>query len=182
MVGTTETYRYGRLRVKYFDVQVQAVVVGTVVYFPLRPLCQALGMARQMQIKKLKADSRFQEAFLALPVPTTKGIRETWCIERRSVAMWLATIDPNQCPVKAKGLLARFQDELFAAADRFLFGDTGATIYDPATVSDRPLGGTLYVGSCPTCGTHLCLELTETGVHLQAMGLGERSDSADDEE
>ncbi len=170
MLTTTETYRYGRLMVRHFNVEIQAVVVGKVVYFPLRPLCRALGMAQQMQIKKLKADSRFKEAFLALPVPTTKGLRETWCVERRAVAKWLATIDPDQCPVKAKGLIAQFQDELFAAADRFLFGDTGATIYDTATLTDRPLGGILYVGSCPKCGTHLCLEIDETGIHLQASG------------
>jgi hypothetical protein len=78
MLTTRETYRYGRLMVKYFNVDVQAIVVGKVVYFPLRALCRALGMARQMQIKKLKADSRFAQAFRALPVPTTKGVRETW--------------------------------------------------------------------------------------------------------
>ena len=113
---------------------------------------------------------RFAEAFRALPVPTAKGVRETWCIDKRSVAMWLATIDPDQCPLKAKGLIAQFQDELFAAADRFLFGHTGATIYDSGTLSDRPLGGTLYIGACPKCGVHLCLEIDETGTHLQALG------------
>jgi P22_AR N-terminal domain len=179
MLTTREKYRYGRLKVRYFNVEVQAVVVGKVVYFPLRPLCQALGMARQMQIKKLKADSRFKEAFRPLPVPTAKGVRETWCVEKQSVAKWIATIDPDQCPIKAKGLIAQFHDELFAAADRFLFGDTGATIYDPATMTDKPLGGTLFIGSCPKCGAHLCLELDEAGIHLQALA---EIDSETDEE
>lgn len=170
MLTTRERYRYGRLMVRYFNVEVQAVVVGKVVYFPLRPLCYALGMARQMQVKKLKADARFKESFRSLPVPTAKGVRETWCIEKRSVARWLTTIDPNQCPLKAKGLIAQFQEELFAAADRFLFGDTGATIYDIDGLVGRPLGGTLYIGTCPKCGTHLCLELDETGIHLHPTG------------
>jgi hypothetical protein len=87
----------------------QAIVVGKAIAFPIRPLCRALGMARQRQIKNLKADSRFAEAFRALSVAAAKGVRVTWRFNRRSVAMGLATIDPDQCPLKAKGLIARFQ-------------------------------------------------------------------------
>ncbi len=184
MQTALDGYRYGRIAVRGFNVQVQAVALGRAVYFPLRPLVAALGMARQMQIKKLRTDSRFRDAFRPLPVPTRGGLQETWCINKKAVTTWLITVDPARCPMKAKGVLGKFQAELFAAADRFLFGETGATVYDPVTKTDAPLTGTIQsYADCPYCGGHLCVtvDVGAGKTHLTpADGEGESED--EDEE
>jgi len=109
--------------VRYFDVDVPAVAVGRVVHFPMRALCQVLGIAPQMQVQRLRADSRFAGALQELPIPTVKGLRQAVCIKKQQVGPWLATIDPARCALAARGPIERFQRELFDAADRFLFGD-----------------------------------------------------------
>ncbi len=160
MTTTTETYRYGKLLVRYFDVEVPTVIVGRAIYFPIRALCQAIKMAPQMQIERIRGDSRIADALKELPVPTSKGIRDTVCIHKRATAVWLGSIDPARCPITVKGPIARFQEELFAAADRFLFGDTSAV---PAPA----VRGTLFIGACPHCGHRLALDFTDSGAHIR---------------
>lgn len=172
MSTAMETYRYSRLRIRYFEKEIPAVAVGRAVYFPMRALCDALGMAPQTQITRLREDSRFAEAFRTIPIPTVKGLRDAVCINKRQVGMWLGSIDPHRCPLTALGPISQFQRELFDAADRFLFGNTSDSAYDPATKSDQPIGGTLKVGHCPGCGMLLVLDIDAGGMHL-------REDSSD---
>jgi hypothetical protein len=166
MATATETYRYSRLRVRVFEVDVPAVAVGRTVYFPMRALCKILGIAAQMQVEKLRHDGRYAGALRELPIPTIKGLREATCIRKTEAARWLSEIDTARCALTARGPLARFQSELFAAADRWLFGDTSDVVYDPGAKSDKPITGTLRLGDCPRCGLPLCLVMDATGSHL----------------
>lgn len=171
MTTATETYRYARIRVSHFDCDVPAVAVGRGVYFPLRALCEALGVAKQMQIKRLKEDSRFVQALRSIPIPTVKGLREAMCIRKQDVAAWLVTMDPARCALAStRAELERFQAELFAAADRFLFGDSSVSVFDPATKSAAPVSGRLNVGECPGCGMALCLTFGDGPAHLVPAG------------
>jgi hypothetical protein len=167
MTTATETYRYGRLHIAHFAREVPALAIGRAVYFPLRALCEQLGLAPQKQIGRLKADSRFRPALRDIPIPTIKGLREAVCIRKQDVAPWLITVDPAKCAhAKTRAKLEEFQSELFAAADRFLWGDTGATVYDPATKTASPVTGLLRVGECPNCGARLCLTFDDGPAHL----------------
>lgn len=71
-----------------------------------------------------------------------------------------------------RGNLQRFQAELFAAADRWLFGDNSDVVHDAATKSDKPIIGTLHLGDCPRCGLALCLVMAGDGGHLAPEGEG----------
>lgn len=170
MPTALEAYRYGRIIVREFNVDVQAVAVGRAVYFPLRPLVEALGLSRQAQIRKMREDSRFADAFRLLPVPTDRGLRDAWCINKRAVSIWLASLDPARCSLKVRPAVERFQAALFAAADRFLFGDTRRQSLDPDAKSTVFLTGQIAAGPapCPLCGGHLCvtLDLGEGDIHL----------------
>ena len=170
MTTATAAYRYSRLRIRYFDVEVPAVAIGRAVYFPVKALTSALGMVVQPQVTKLrgleKTDSRFTSCLRDSPIPTVKGLRDATCIRKQQVGLWLATLDPARCPLTAKGPLEAFQKELFDAADRFLFGDTSDAVYDAGTKQREPIVGTLSVGHCPGCGMALRLEYTESGAHL----------------
>lgn len=163
-----EAYKYSRLRISLFDVEVQAVAAGRVVYFPLKHLCEVIGLASNMQLKRLQADGRFADALRELPIPTARGQRIPVCIKKVSVATWLASVDTTKCSLAARGPIERFQEELFAAADRWLFGDTSDVVRDSTRPFTFPISGTLRLGPCPRCGLHLCLEVDDGVGHLVA--------------
>src|SRR5579875_3394975 len=122
MATATENYRYTRLHIRYFDLDVPAVAQGRVVYFPIRAVCKAIGLAPQMQIERIRGDSRFRGGYRDLPIPTVKGLRPMVCIKKTLVSAWLGTADPAHVRLlRTREKLEQFQAELFAAADRFLW-------------------------------------------------------------
>lgn len=170
-------YRSAVLAIPRFGVQVRAVSLERKVYFPVRAVCMVLGIGHQPQKTRLKADSRFADALREIPINTSQGYRDTLCLRKDKVAAWLALIDPSHCKLaKTRERLEEFQAELFAAADRFLWGDTGASVGEDAQMEaakttaaiTQLVTGVLHVGACPGCGMRLCLMLDETGAHLQA--------------
>lgn len=161
-----ERYRSAVLAIPRFGVQVRAVSLERKVYFPVRAVCMVLGISHQPQKTRLKADSRFTGALREIPINTSQGYRDTLCIRKDRVAAWLALIDPSHCKLaKTRERLQEFQAELFAAADRFLFGDAGAPPPDGSEVHDL-VSGVLHVGHCPGCGMALCLTLDGGVAHL----------------
>src|SRR5258707_2857989 len=95
------------------------------------------------------------------------------CPASQDVSKWLAGLDPARCAIgeRTRADLERFQSELFAAADRFLWGNTSDVTYAEALPTSVPssgdiITGMLHVGGCPSCGMALCLVLDESGAHL----------------
>lgn len=143
---------YKELQIRHFDISVPAVTVGKAVYFPLKTLCQRMGLAPQKQIDKVRQlaedDSRWAGALRMLLVPSAGGNQPTQCLDRRHLGRWLDSLDPNRCSITARGPLERFQAELEAAADRFLFGDA------------IPAQATEGVMLCPHCGGRIRMAAT----------------------
>ena len=169
MATATVGYRYGRLHIAFFDKEIPTIAVGRAIYFPVKAMCKELGIGVQAQVEKLRADSRIAPYLRDnIPVPTIKGLRATTCIRKQDVSKWLASIDPGRCQIgdKSRSDLERFQQLLFEAADRWLFGDDSDVVYDPGTKSDKPISGTLHLGDCPRCGLPLCLVMDSDGNHL----------------
>ncbi len=124
-------YRSTVLTIPRFDVRVSVVTLDrTHVYFPVKAVCMVLGINPQTQKTRIKADGRFKGAWRDLPISTPKGYRDTLCLHKDKVATWLGLIDPAHCKLaKTRAKLEEFQAELFAAADRFLWGDTGGASF-----------------------------------------------------
>jgi|GEM_PF-5987729 len=76
----------------------------------------------------------------------------------------------TRCSITARGPLERFQEELLAAADRWLFGDNSDVVIDATDKTAIQITGRLRVGECPRCGAHLRLEIDGTGNHLRIEG------------
>ena len=166
--GTKQEYRYATLRIHHFDVSVPAVIAGRVAYFPVRALCDRMGLFFPAQRRRMIDDARLAKHQRFLPVPTVKGERHTRCIRKEGAAIWFTLIEPGKCEIaETRDKLERFQAELFAAADRFLFGDLSVVTYDEATKTSEPIIGTLHVGHCPQCGLALRLAYTDGGAHLE---------------
>ena len=168
-VAHGERYKSALLTIPGFGVQVRAIAIGRKVYFPVRAFCMVLGLGWQTQKTRLKEDSRFI-GYLRddIPVETARGYRDTLCLHKDRVADWLTLIDPAHCKLaRTRERLEVFQREVFTAADRFLWGDTGAKGLAHVGAITQLVTGVLHVGSCPGCGMQLCLVLDDTGAHLQ---------------
>ena len=104
----------------------QVTVVRTaenMVYLPVAAICQRLGINEQRQIQKLRDDPEYAPFLALMPVPTSKGTRETWCIKRQAVGGWMASIQSNRVRAEIAPRLAEFRLDVMAAADRCLFGE-----------------------------------------------------------
>src|SRR5258708_4172474 len=134
-----------------------------VAYFPTRTLCERMGLSYRSQRRRLIDDARLVKHQRPLSVPTVKGLRDMRCIRKEGVSIWFTLVEPSKCAVaETREKLDRFQAELFAAADRFLFGDTSDVTYAEALPTSAPssgdiISGVLHVGGCPGCGMALCL-------------------------
>lgn len=116
------------------------------------------GIAAQYQVAKLREDERFSGADVLrdLPVPSTRGIRNpTRMLRQRGtknyLATWISSISPARCKLTAQGPLELFQDLLWAAADRYLMGDSRDLVVVPDRPAFRPISGKLHLGGCPRC-------------------------------
>lgn len=158
MPTAIEPYTYARIRVRFFDVDMPIVTVGSgkgkVQYFPIRPLCQVIGVTVQGQIDKLRMDSQYAErdGIRELPCPTVKGLRDMLCVKRSLAVKWLSQINPNNCKITARGPLERFREELFAAADRLWFGDARDLSRDGAGRPILPVYGVIHLGRVRAAG------------------------------
>jgi P22_AR N-terminal domain len=99
-------------------------------YIPIKALCGYLGIAHQMQIKRMKEDPILSKRIRRFILKGTKGgAQPTWCIKLNATGWWLATISINASNVRAElrdGLLD-FQEALLVAADQILRGDDAQT-------------------------------------------------------
>jgi hypothetical protein len=93
------------------------------VYLPITAICQRLGIAEYRQIQKLRDDPEYAPFLLQLPVPTSRGNRDTWCIRRQAVGGWLNSIQSNRVRAEIAPRLAEFRMDVMSAADRCLFGE-----------------------------------------------------------
>lgn len=95
-------------------------------HYPLRALCDILGVKPQMQLERLREHAVLQTLLRQLPVKTRTGVRETWCIERRGVGFWLGSIQIASIRAAIRLRLLEFQEALVDAADRLLSGEVSS--------------------------------------------------------
>ena len=83
---------------------------------PLKPICEALGIAWQSQHEKLKSDG-FLSSVISLSVTTgSDGKRyEMVCLPYRYVFGWLFTINPQNVKPEAQDAVKRYRIECYNA-------------------------------------------------------------------
>lgn len=89
---------------------IEAAQLDGEVFVPIRPLCDALGLAVQRQLAKLKAKPW---AVITLKVMTGadgKAYRMA-AVDLRSLPLWLATIEPSRVKPEARPALVAYQRE-----------------------------------------------------------------------
>lgn len=78
----------------------------------VRSICEAIGIAPNNQIEKLKGNSRFNWYF-SISVAADGKNRDTFCIPLNQLNGWLFGINPNKVPEHVRPALIAYQQECF---------------------------------------------------------------------
>lgn len=100
------------------DATIMATVIDGAPMVALKPMCEAIGIAYSAQLTKLKGKSW---AVVSMN-DTTGSDGKTYqmaMIDRRTMTMWLATIDENRVSAEAKPTVVAFQAEAADALDAY---------------------------------------------------------------
>lgn len=83
---------------------------------PIRPNCDALGIAHQRQIEKIKSDEILGSTVtLRMTFAADKNEREMTCIPYMYVFGWLFTINPKNVKPEAKEAVIKYRLECYKA-------------------------------------------------------------------
>lgn len=89
------------------------------IYIPLAPLCQAMGIASNGQIRRIREHpvmaKHFRRFYLSRD-GAGKNTQATACISERVIGFWLGTISVNQVRAELRDWLLEFQEALVDAA------------------------------------------------------------------
>lgn len=91
-------------------------------YVPLPPVCKRMGIAVARQIQRLQDDSFYAPWIERLPVKTSQGMRDTYCIHRRRLPMWLANINTRRTSPDVKDDIDGYKEDLADEAERLFYG------------------------------------------------------------
>lgn len=97
----------------------------------LRHLCESIGLDYSVQLRKLKARS-WATVVQTDMVATDGKLREMAVIDRRTLTMWLATIQENRVDAAIKDRVIAYQAEATDALDSYF--STGVAV-NPASLS-----------------------------------------------
>ncbi len=78
------------------DEVLAARVEGGDIFVPIRPLCTALGLASQSQIRRIRADEVLAESLRDLRITAVGGTQTYQCLHLEAVPLWLALIQPSK--------------------------------------------------------------------------------------
>lgn len=113
------------------------VTAGTEAHIGIRRVCEALGIAFEPQIRKLKTDGG--EGVIMMVTPSDGGAQTTACLPIRSLPLWLATIHPSKVKLEAREKLIAYRRECAEVLADHFYGKRGAVApsTDLATIRNR---------------------------------------------
>lgn len=99
------------VRVPFRGGHLQAAQLDGEVWVPIRPVCDALGLAWQPQLKKLRAKPWANTCDTFMVSEGDDQRRRFSCVDLRSLPLWLATIEPSRVKAEAREALVAYQRE-----------------------------------------------------------------------
>jgi hypothetical protein len=98
--------------------RLQAVHVDGHAFVALRPLCDSLGIDADAQAKRLKRTSWATTSIMTVVAADGKP-RQMLMIDRRTMTMWLATIESGRVTAQSRPTIEAFQREAADALDAY---------------------------------------------------------------
>lgn len=90
------------------------------IFVPLRVLCAMLGIASDMQARRIKGHPVIAPSLRRFQLKTKKGLQPTYCLSTEVIGFWLGTISINKVRAEVRPELLRFQLALVKAARELL--------------------------------------------------------------
>ncbi|WP_432794455.1 phage antirepressor N-terminal domain-containing protein [Rhodococcus ruber] len=112
------TGRLVQIAVPGTDETIAAAEIDGVPMIAIRPMCEAIGIAHQTQADKLRRRS-WATVTPRVVVAADGKAREMLMIDRRTMTMWLATLDENRVSEEARPTVITFQAEAADALDAY---------------------------------------------------------------
>lgn len=92
------------------------IVITADMYVPVKPICEALGVAFQKQHEKIKSHPIFGSTVtLRVTVGADGKQREMFCLPFQYVFGWLTTIHPDNVRAESRDKLIAYQRECYQA-------------------------------------------------------------------
>lgn len=113
--------------------KITATMIDGKPFVALRPMCEALGIDADTQRRKLAGKSWACTVIMTVEVGG-QG-REMFMIDRRTMTMWLATIDENRVAEEARPTVQAFQAEAADALDAYFSTGVATRPTAPAPAS-----------------------------------------------
>lgn len=114
------------------NASLSASLIDGAPFVALKPICEAVGVAYSAQLQKLRGKA-WATVSMSNMVAADGKSREMAMIDRRTMTMWLATIDENRVAEQARPIVRAFQAEAADALDAYF--STGAAINPRGTLS-----------------------------------------------
>ncbi|MFE7799069.1 phage antirepressor N-terminal domain-containing protein [Nocardia sp. NPDC057440] len=115
------------------DATLDATLIDGVPFVALKPMCEAIGVDAWTQQRKLKAKS-WAVTSMSTATGSDGKSYEMYMIDRRTMTMWLATLDEGRVNEAARPILRAFQAQAADALDSY-FHEGGAI--NPAATVDQ---------------------------------------------
>lgn len=119
-----------RVSVPTTDRAIEAIEIDGEPWICLKPTCEALGISLPRQKRRLDQAEWATVALKAIVAEDGKS-REMIVINRKTFAMWLATINPARVNSNSAPIIIAFQQEASEALDAYFFG--GVAVNPAAT-------------------------------------------------
>lgn len=84
-------------------------------WLPIAPICNALGIAPQMQRKRIQNDPILVEGGIVTILPSPGGPQETYCLRLDLVHGWLFTIDESRVKPEVRDRVLLYKRECYRA-------------------------------------------------------------------
>jgi hypothetical protein len=158
-----------------------------VLWYPIRPLCRAMGLDAGKQTDAIAQHSRLKSASSKIPIPfgpNLTNMQRAVCLPYRpdrgevsALADWLMQIDATHVKLEARGTLEEFQYDVLAYATKILFAKSGGGVLpeealvadiSPLNAANRAAGftGELYF-QCERCGAPHCVVFEGGRIHVR---------------
>jgi len=95
-------------------------------YFIIKQVCSLLGVGYDNQLDALRERELLEDMVMKLPINTSKGIRDAWCIKLEAIAAWMLIISDRRVRSESRPNLLKLQRDLMVAARRAMFGEVDA--------------------------------------------------------
>jgi len=110
------------VKVPFDEGEILCIQNGNGEHVVLKPLCERLGIDAQAQQRRIMRATWGRKGAAIMAVPSAGGVQQTFCLHRKRLAMWLATLDANRTRVEVRPYLEALQERAADVLDAYFSG------------------------------------------------------------